>query len=1644
MNCTFSRLIGLAARKRNIIRAAGLTIVFAALTISGFAQYCVPQYSNGCSFGDDINSITLTGVGASTINDLNTGCGLNGYDDRTAVVPAVDLMQGSSYSGTLSTNGGFEFYKIWLDLDNNNVFDQTEALTAVIGPASFSTPGPITINIPISASVGLHRMRIRLLGGGFTPNMDPCSLISEGEAHDYLVNVVAAPACTGTPALTPVSPAGPINTCAGAAQVLTVGIAPAGGYVFQWQISTNAGASYTDIAGANNVSYGFTVSGSAFYRVYVTCTGSGGSDTSAPVSVVATAPVYTSVPFFEDFETWINNCATTDVPSNAAGLTWTNNPSAGNSSWRRDDQGFSAGWLNNFNPYNPPSISGAHSARFHTAGASGNGTPGNLDLYLDCSGTSANPALYFYMLNQSFFGLPGDNLTIQLSTNGGSSFTQIGLYDTANTWSRRYLPIISNSAQTIVRFQGNTNNNFDFDDIGLDSVYIAAPCTGIPVAGNISPGPIVAGCSGHTYVLNTLGTTMAGNLTYQWQESLDNINWNNSVSPGATAVPFTTLPLFDTIYYRLIVTCAGSGLSDTTNINTINILPPQYGNIPFFEDFENWISYCDNHDIPDGGINWTNNPSTGDNSWRRDDEGFTANWTGGFGPYFPASISGQHSARFQSAGSTPGVPGNLDLYLDCSTVPGDKELYFYMINVLSNSPQDDSLTVQLSVNGGLSFATIAGYDTATTWTRKNISIPSNSPQTIIRFQGKLINFDFNDIGVDSLYVAPPCAGSPVAGSVSPGGPISGCPGLSFTLTTTGTTLAGNLNYQWQESSDGVTWANAFGVGSTSLTFNTPQLFDTMYYRLYVVCAGSGASDTTAPVLLNIAAPQYASLPYSEGFESWMSYCSVQDVPSQYWLNNPVTGDQSWRRDDEGGTANWIFPPGGSYTPASMQGQHSARFHTFFANFGATGDLDLFVDCSAPGPKELQFHHINPSGTDELQVLLSTNGGQNFSPVTSWFNASTWTLRTATINSTSAQTVIRLRAVSDFSDDIGVDNLLVLQPCAGAPVAGTVDSLTPCSGIDFNLSLVGATLAAGITYQWQTSANGVNWTNAPGGNSSVLTDNITAAKWYRCILTCTSSGISDTTDPRKLELATFYYCYCQSGAQSNFNPDIGNVTITTFPTGLPVFSNGNPTPLTNNPTAVNTYTDFTGLTPADLFKGEAYDLSVTQIISDNSFSGGGLAVYIDYDHSGSYDLSEQVLFGTPGGVQQNYLDHFTVPTTAEPGITGMRVVMTDGPFTFPAPCTQYFAGETEDYLVNINYQPCTGALTAGLAHINDSLVCPGETLIMIDTTHEYHQSGITWVWQSSPDGVNWTDIPSTNDEDTLTITSGNANTQYRFKMLCSQTNTASYSNVIPVTIQFPYQCYCYSFANGGNADLSDIGAFSIGNFITNTGGPHLNNPSAIHGYTDNTDGSSPVSLYADSTYDLFLYHVIKNNVHQDAKVTMFIDFNNNHQYDVPLERVWTGFTNATNVSITSSVHIPADAVLNVLTGMRVILNNDVGPNIPSDEACGPYTSGETEDYAVKILDKNATHVPGIGVLGEVSIYPNPTSGQVTLELKGLPDIKKLSINVMSITGQQIIAKEFTPSSKEFVTQLDLSDKARGIYFIEIAADNERIIRKLIVR
>jgi len=76
------------------------------------------------------------------------------------------------------------------------------------------------------------------------------------------------------------------------------------------------------------------------------------------------------------------------------------------------------------------------------------------------------------------------------------------------------------------------------------------------------------------------------------------------------------------------------------------------------------------------------------------------------------------------------------------------------------------------------------------------------------------------------------------------------------------------------------------------------------------------------------------------------------------------------------------------------------------------------------------------------------------------------------------------------------------------------------------------------------------------------------------------------------------------------------------------------------------------------------------------------------------------------------------------------------------------------------------------------------------------------------------------------------------------------------------------------------------------------------------------------------------------------------------------------------------------------------------------------------------------LENVVVFPNPTTGQVTIDFDILVDA---SIRVLALTGQIVYEKEIKDTS---VGQLDLSQQPSGVYFMEISTSEEYLQYKLI--
>ncbi|CAF4272065.1 unnamed protein product, partial [Adineta steineri] len=161
-------------------------ITSAIVTISN--SYC-PTFAMNCNQNNKIDNFILPGDFGTIINDQATGCSTNGYKapNPSTLVLIVD----KNYAAQVSTGGDSTgmFITIWIDLNNNFVFDNSEIISST--SLSGVSPGPITVIVPssiVSGQFGQHRMRVMLTT--INPATSCGQLNGIGETQDYNVQIV--------------------------------------------------------------------------------------------------------------------------------------------------------------------------------------------------------------------------------------------------------------------------------------------------------------------------------------------------------------------------------------------------------------------------------------------------------------------------------------------------------------------------------------------------------------------------------------------------------------------------------------------------------------------------------------------------------------------------------------------------------------------------------------------------------------------------------------------------------------------------------------------------------------------------------------------------------------------------------------------------------------------------------------------------------------------------------------------------------------------------------------------------------------------------------------------------------------------------------------------------------------------------------------------------------------------------------------------------------------------------------------------------------------------------------------------------------------------------------------------------------------
>jgi len=166
---------------------------------------------------------------------------------------------------------------------------------------------------------------------------------------------------------------------------------------------------------------------------------------------------------------------------------------------------------------------------------------------------------------------------------------------------------------------------------------------------------------------------------------------------------------------------------------------------------------------------------------------------------------------------------------------------------------------------------------------------------------------------------------------------------------------------------------------------------------------------------------------------------------------------------------------------------------------------------------------------------------------------------------------------------------------------------------------------------------------------------------------------------------------------------------------------------------------------------------------------------------------------------------------------------------------------------------------------------------------------------------------------------------------------------------------------------------------------------------------------------------------------------------PLELTFTSFRTESENDVLRIYDLGSETLIATYSG--IYTGSDVPPPVlaPSGKLFLIFsTNGTTNEagweadfltYAVATEEK--------GVEPDLLIYPNPASGIVNLEIKGVLS-KRLTVELREINGRLRHSSNFNVQEQLLQSEIDITDLPSGIYILRITGEDETITRKLVVR
>ncbi|MFY8131889.1 MAG: GEVED domain-containing protein, partial [Bacteroidia bacterium] len=322
-----------------------------------------------------------------------------------------------------------------------------------------------------------------------------------------------------------------------------------------------------------------------------------------------------------------------------------------------------------------------------------------------------------------------------------------------------------------------------------------------------------------------------------------------------------------------------------------------------------------------------------------------------------------------------------------------------------------------------------------------------------------------------------CSGTPVPGNtLASSNPACGNVGTTLSLQNN---VGTGITYQWQSSPDGTTWNNV--TGATGPTYSTGAMASDTYYRASVTCTTSAQTAFSNPVQVTLNS---FLLCYCASTAAFTGSHDVLNVAFGTINNASTIGSLTGSQGTAvaGSTADLYSNFAGStgVPVPSLAATQTYNLDLTVAStntFSQTFTTKVWIDWNRDGDFTDGGEEVFNSGAIAAIATASAPRIFNTSIFTPVWVASGQTRMRVSTRTTSLNFDPCYTTGSGETEDYIV-NLVALPVCSGTPTAGTANPsfANLCVGTGVNISLVGATVASGIQYQWQESPDNSSWTN----------------------------------------------------------------------------------------------------------------------------------------------------------------------------------------------------------------------------------------------------------------------------------------------------------------------------------------------------------------------------------------------------------------------------------------------------------------------------------------------------------------------------------------------------------------------------------------